>query len=124
MVITPCGGISYFAAFLRYRVPTIFIGYWDTNANAAGRMEEFLWGWVSRLNDMYYDVTKDEITIEAPGQPERGNYEDYRNYGATTITIPRMLRLTSAALYHSERLFQLSPGSFDRAHVHEFEAAM
>ena len=98
LVITPCGGISFFASFLPRGKAAIFIGYWDTASNRSENMEGFLWRYVTRQHAFFYDVKKEEITILPPGDPTRAEWFDYRDYGAVTVDVDRMVALATQAL--------------------------
>lgn len=117
VLITPCGGISFFAAFLKSRATAIFMGYWDPKSKRSGRMEAFIWSYVSRLNDMYYDVVEAEVIIRAPGNATRKNNDDFRNHGDITMALPKLERLVASALQHGERVFDLDQPSFFRRHM-------
>ena len=98
LVITPCGGISFFASFLPKGKAAIFLGYWDTETNRSENMEGFLWRYVTRQVTFFYDVKKDEITILPPGDPKRSAWADYRDHGAITVDEERMIALAEQAL--------------------------
>lgn len=98
LVITPCGGISFFASFLPQGKAAIFIGYWDTGSNRSENMEGFLWRYVTRQHAFFYDVKKEEITILPPGDPTRAGWSDYRDYGAVTVNVDKMVTLATQAL--------------------------
>lgn len=112
VIISPCGGISFFSAFLRKHTSTVFIGYWDTGSNSSRNMEEPFWKWLPHLTDLYYDVRLEEVTILSPGNRTARNFIDYRNYGSTTVNLNRMRSLIASALFSSEHNLKLAPHSF------------
>jgi len=98
LVITPCGGISFFASFLQQGKAAIFIGYWDTHSKRSENMEGFLWRYVTRQHAFFYNVKKEEITVLPPGDATRAKWSDYRDYGAVTVNVDRMVALSMQAL--------------------------
>ena len=98
VVFTPCGGISYFALFLRAQASAVISGYWNPGTKRSHNMEFMTWQYFDRITTLYYDVQQPEITIEPPGNVTRRNPDDYRDYGALTLDPARFLPLMATAV--------------------------
>jgi hypothetical protein len=111
----PCGGTSFFNAFLKEGATAIITDYWNVRHNATASMEGYFWNHVTRQQTVRYPVLKHEIV------PETGIMEDpddeqkaYRDYGVLTLNIDRALHLIGHALYSGERAFDMMANSFPR----------
>ncbi len=64
VIITPWGGVSFFALFARKDTTVIFLSYWDMNLNKAVNFEvEALWRYQRRIMPLQYHVSKDEVEL-------------------------------------------------------------
>jgi hypothetical protein len=95
VLVTPEGGISYVALFLARGSAAVFIDNWDPVAGASHHLDGFIWGFLPDLQDMYYPVRREEITLRGGGG---GTYDDYRDRGDVTIDLDRIRRLVQQAL--------------------------
>ena len=112
VIVSPCGGISFFTSFMRPHTATVIVGYWDPISGRSKNMEEFFWRWLPHRNDLYYDVEEKDITILPPGNTTHPMPMDFRNFGAVTVQLPRMLEIVAAALHSSEVTLGLGRESF------------
>jgi hypothetical protein len=108
VTFAPCGGTSFFIAFLREGATAIITDYWDVELNQSASMEGYFWTHVTRQQTVRYPVFQNEITPEFGQELNRQNMaEAYRNYGVLTIDIDRALHLIGHALYAGERVFDM-----------------
>ena len=98
VVVSPCGGVSFFGAFLRPHTSMVLTGYWNAKHKHSENMEEWMWRWVPHLTDIYYDVRLEEVSVLPPGNATRGSFMDFREHGALTVNLDRMRPLVGAAL--------------------------
>lgn len=102
VLVSPCGGISFFAMFLRSGSSAIFLGYWDDASKRSVNMEGWLWRHLPGLHELYYDVYHSEIFILPPGNASRASWDDYRNHGSLLLDTKRLEVLVASALHTSE----------------------
>ncbi len=125
VLVTPCGGVSFFGAFLRRSAAIVVLGYWNPDTNASNNMEDFFWRNNGRLSSvLYYNVQAFETTILPPGNASRGNFWDYRNFGAVTVSLQRMARLVDSALQFAERFFDLPKPSYGTKFQSEYDKSL
>lgn len=105
VTFSPCGGISFFNAFLRKGAAAIIADYWDPDQKASASMEGYFWDRVFDHQTLRYMVEESEITIEPPGDATAKKWKDYRDFGATTIDLDRAVHLIDHALYMAEQTF-------------------
>lgn len=108
VTFSPCGGISFFNAFLREGATAIIGDYWDPDRKASASMEGYLWDRVFGHQTLRYMVQENEITIEAPGNATAKEWKDYRDWGATMLDVDRAIHLIEHALYMAEHTFHLA----------------
>jgi hypothetical protein len=102
----PCGGISFFNAFLRKGATAIVADYWDAHIKDSLSMDGYFWDRIlSGFQTLRYTLQEDDIVIEAPGNATARTWRDIRDYGATTIDLERAMRLIDRALYMAEHIF-------------------
>ena len=64
VIITPWGGISFFALFARRDTPVVFTSYYDIRKNrSVNPEEEVLWRYQTRLVTFQYQVSKEEVVF-------------------------------------------------------------
>lgn len=108
VTFSPCGGISFFNAFLRDGATAIVADYWDSTLNASTSMEGYFWDRVLGHQTLRYSVELSEITIEPPGNATAKTWWDYRDHGATMLDLERAMRLIDHALYMAKHAFRLN----------------
>ena len=126
VMVSPCGGISFAAAFMAPGSSAVFTGFWDPVANSTRQMEQHIWNKGLALRDFYYPTHGSDVTVRVPelGGPERNWYDKinlsqrYRDYGDVTVSLPHMARVVYDALYSAERAFGWND-SFSRARLYE-----
>jgi hypothetical protein len=80
LVISPCGGISFSAAFLPYNGAAIFMGYWNPNKNRTDQMEDYIFDRFTRFHSLYYETTPEETDLSG-ADPKADAWGNYREYG-------------------------------------------
>lgn len=125
VLVTPCGGISFFGAFLRKGASLVVLGFWNPDTNSSNNMEDFVWRHNTRLSaSLYYDVRFEETIILPPGNVTRMSFEDFRNYGAITVNVKRMARVVDSALQFAEHGLNLQTPSFETKFQEEYAKYM
>ncbi|KAK4049306.1 hypothetical protein OIV83_004243 [Microbotryomycetes sp. JL201] len=93
VLVSPCGGISFSAAFLPPGASAVFSDYWDTRANRSFSMEKYIFTQMSDLTSFYYTVDKKDVSVDIENvwSGDRDNeWIVYRNYADVTIDLERM----------------------------------
>jgi len=104
----PCGGISFFNAFLREGATAIVADYWDAHEKDSLSMDGYFWDRIlSGFQTLRYTLQEDDIVVEAPGNATARTWRDIRDYGATMIDLERAMRLIDRALYMAEHIFHI-----------------
>lgn len=104
----PCGGISFFNAFLREGATAIVADYWDAHEKDSLSMDGYFWDRIlSGFQTLRYTLQEDDIVIEFPGNATARTWRDIRDYGATMIDLERAMRLIDRALYMAEHTFHI-----------------
>jgi hypothetical protein len=99
VLLTPPGGVSYFAFFLRARATAVFTGVWHPGSKKGYILEVSVWEYFNRITSLYYDIKNEaEVTIEAPGNTTRRSDGDFRDYGAVTLDPARIMPLMASAV--------------------------
>lgn len=125
VLVTPCGGVSFFGAFLRRSAAMVVLGHWNPDTNTSQNMEDFFWRSNGRLSSvLYYDVLASETTILPPGNSSRGSFWDYRNFGAVTVSLKRMARLVDSALQFAEHFLDLPKPSYGTRLQSEYASSL
>eukprot|EP00121_Abeoforma_whisleri_P003566 Awhi_evm1s3203 len=96
IVITPCGGLSFFTAFMASGTCRIIIDYFDSNANASGKMEAHVWQWQGHIKTYHYPLAKSDITISS--NSETNTFVQYRDYGRPLLQYDVVEQLVEAAI--------------------------
>lgn len=112
VTFSPCGGISFFNAFLRRGGAAIILDFWDTSANASASMDGGFWRHVTTHETIRYPVQPQEIIIEPPGNDTGRGYWDYRNYGAVNVDLDRARRLLYRALWSTSQMMGFDGNAF------------
>jgi hypothetical protein len=108
VTFSPCGGISYFNAFLRDGATAIVADYWDVNENASVNMDGWFWDRIiSGHQTLRYSVKESDIVIEPPGNATAKRWTDYKDYGATMLDLERAMHLIDRGLYMAEHVYNI-----------------
>ncbi|KAM0790426.1 hypothetical protein ACM66B_003307 [Microbotryomycetes sp. NB124-2] len=110
VLVSPCGGISFSAAFLPPGAALVVSDYWDTRANRSYAMDMYIFTQMSDLTPFTYTVEKKDVSydIEKVWAGDRDNeWILYRNYADVTVYLERMQSYVLAAIAHAEVAFQL-----------------
>jgi hypothetical protein len=105
VTFSPCGGTSFFNAFLRDGTTAIIADYWDKARNRSTSMEGYFWDRVTSHQTMRYKVEKSEITIIEPPEGRKDWEDGYRDHGATMLDVDRAMHLIDQALYTAVHMF-------------------
>ena len=65
LLVTPCGGVSMLAGFLRPGAGAVFVDYWDGVVGRSRRMEASVWSHMGHLVDRYYTLDPREVRLPA-----------------------------------------------------------
>jgi hypothetical protein len=108
VTFSPCGGISYFNAFLSEGATAIVADFWHPYERASVRMDGHFWDRVLLgFHTLRYQVQEDEIVIKPPGNATAKTWWDYKDHGAMMIDLERAMHLIGRALYRAEHTFQI-----------------
>lgn len=108
VTFSPCGGISFFNAFLREGATAIISDIWDTALSASADMDGYFCDrTLSGHRTLRYTVEENDILIEPPRNATAKGWRDYRDFGATILDVGRALRVIDEALYTARHVFQL-----------------
>ncbi len=61
LLLSPCGGVSMLAGFLRPGAAAIFIDYWDGRHKESRHMEASVWSHMSHFLARYYTLLPHEV---------------------------------------------------------------
>jgi hypothetical protein len=108
VTFSPCGGISFFNAFLRDGATAIVADYWDVDENASLMMDGHFWDRiVSGHQTLRYSVRESDIVIEVPGNATANRWTDFKDYGATMLDLEQAMRLIDRGLYMAQHAFNI-----------------
>ena len=108
VTFSPCGGISFFNAFLKEGATAIIADIWHPYDKTSVSLDGHIWDRIlSGHQTLRYSVRENEIMIEPPGNATAKTWWDYRDYGATMIDLDRAMHLIDRALYMAEHVFHI-----------------
>jgi hypothetical protein len=108
VTFSPCGGISFFNAFLRDGATAIVADYWDADENASLIMDGHFWDRIiSGHQTLRYSVKESDIVIESPGNATAKRWADYKDYGATMLDLEQAMQLVDRGLYMAQHAFDI-----------------
>ena len=110
VIITPAGGISWFASFAAPKCAVIFFGQWSKTTNSSNHMEVFFWQQVDDILDYYYEPKLEEVRILPPGNASHPEEDDYQNYGSLIVNCNRFVKLVAKVLTISNNIHEIHAG--------------
>ncbi|CAK0859013.1 unnamed protein product [Prorocentrum cordatum] len=74
VVVTPCGGISFFAAFMAPATTRIIVDYYNHEKNKTGKNDAYIWQWDFQVRTLHYRIERSSVVSDPSDQspPEGG----------------------------------------------------
>jgi Glycosyltransferase 61 len=113
VIVTPCGSISFFTAFMRPMTTRIIVDYLDVSLDPlqTGKMEAFMWQWDDSVRTLHYPLlSRSSVALDPPAEapdPPMPEYLLWRSFGRPKLNFTVLSSLIRTGMVSAARSYRL-----------------